>query len=82
MYVCYSILTWSIVPKEWLGLYVRTGIQKMVALGYLYTLGKQTSHFPKCCTSRNTTGFEFLEVKIPPHVLLHDWDLYVLSVIC
>ena len=44
----------------------------MAALGYV--LGKQTSHSPKCCTSRNATSAEFLEVQIPPHVLMHDWD--------
>ena len=39
---------------------------KMAALGYVYTLRKQTFHSPKCCTSRNATSAEFLEVQIFP----------------
>ena len=38
----------------------------MVALGYVYTMGKQTLRSPECCTSRNATSTEFLEVQIPP----------------
>ena len=44
---------------------------KMVALGYLYTLRKQTSHSPKRCTSRNATSAEFLEVHIFPCILVY-----------
>ena len=40
----------------------------MAALGYVYTLGKQTSCSPKRCTSQNATSAEFLEVQIPPRV--------------
>ena len=43
-------------------------------LGYVYTLGKQTSRSPKRCTSRNATSAEFLVVQIPPRVLVYDWD--------
>ena len=42
---------------------------KMAALGYAYTLQKQTSRSPERCTSRNATSAEFLEVQIPPRVL-------------
>ena len=37
----------------------------MAVLGYVYTMGKQTSRPPECCTSRNASA-EFLEVQIPP----------------
>ena len=47
---------------------------KMAALGYFYTLVKQTSHSLKHCTSWNATSAEFLEVLISPHVIIHDWD--------
>ena len=47
---------------------------KMAALGYVYTLGKPTSHSPEHCTSRNATSAEFLEVQIPPRVLVYDLD--------
>ena len=47
---------------------------KMAALGYVYTLGKQTSRSPERCTSRNATSAEFLVVQIPPRVLVYDWD--------
>ena len=47
---------------------------KMAALGYVYTLGKQTSRSPECCTSRNATSTEFLEVQIPLCALVYDWD--------
>ena len=46
----------------------------MAALGYVYTVGKQTPHSPEHCTSQNATSTEFLEVQIPPHVLVYDWD--------
>ena len=46
----------------------------MEALGYVYTLGKQTSRFPKCCTSRHVTSAEFLEVQVPPHILVYHLD--------
>ena len=48
---------------------------KMAALGYVYTLGKQTSCSPKHCMSRNATSIKFLEVPIFPCVLMYDWDL-------
>ena len=35
---------------------------KMAALGYAFTLGKQTLRSPKCCTSQNATGTLFVEV--------------------
>ena len=47
---------------------------KMAALGYAYTLWKQTSRSPERCTIRNATSAEFLEVQIPPRVLLYVWD--------
>ena len=53
--------------------YVRSR-NKMAALGYVYTLGKQTSRSPERCTSRNATSAEFLEVQIPPRALIYDWD--------
>ena len=43
---------------------------KMGALGYVYTLEKETSHSPERCTSRNTTSTEFLEVKTPQCVCM------------
>ena len=46
---------------------------KMVALGYVYTLGKQTLRFPERCTSRNATSAEFLEAQIP-YALKFSWD--------
>ena len=36
---------------------------KMAALGYVYTLGKQTLHSPECCTSQNATSAEFLRFR-------------------
>ena len=39
---------------------------KMAALGYAYTLGKQTSRSPERCTAQNPTGARFLEVQITP----------------
>ena len=48
---------------------------KMATFGYVYTLGKQTLCSPECCTSRNATSAEFLEVQTPPHVLVYGWDL-------
>ena len=38
----------------------------------LYTMGVQTSRSPKRCTSRNAMSVEFLEVQIPPCVLVYD----------
>ena len=46
----------------------------MTALGYVYALGKQTSHSPERCTVQNATGARFLEVQIRPRILVHDWD--------
>ena len=46
---------------------------RMVALGYVYTLGNNPP--PERCTSRNAISAEFLEVETPPHILVYDWDL-------
>ena len=63
----------------------------MAVLGYVYTLGKQTSRSLECCTSRNATSAEFLEVQIPPRALVYDcvtsiayfaWMSYLLVLIC
>ena len=48
---------------------------KMAALGYVYTSGRQASCFPKRCTSWNDMGANYLEVQILPRVLVYDWDL-------
>ena len=53
---------------------VSLSLNKMAALGYVYTLGKQTSRSPKRCTSRNATSTYFREFQIPPRVLMYDWD--------
>ena len=42
---------------------------------FLCTLGKQTLRSPEHCTSQNAISTEFLEVQIPPQVLVYDWDL-------
>ena len=58
-------------------LYRRVCIQsrnKMAALRYVYTLGKQTSCSPERCTAQNATDARFLEVQIPPCVLVYDWE--------
>ena len=52
---------------------------KVTALGYVYTLGKQILRSPKCCTSQNATSAEFLDVQIPPCVLVYGWDPWPLS---
>ena len=52
----------------------RQACNKMAALGYVYTLGKQTSRSPERCTAQNATGARFLEVQIRPRVLVYDWD--------
>ena len=54
----------------------------MAALGYAYTLRKQTSLSPERCTSQNATSAEFLEVQIRSCVLLYEWDLLVSRVKC
>ena len=54
--------------------YICIRSKKMAALGYVYTLGKQTLYSPERCTSRNATGARFLEVPIPPRVFVYDWD--------
>ena len=46
----------------------------MAALGYVYTLGKQTSHSLEGSLSGNATRAEFLVVQMPPRVLVYDWD--------
>ena len=45
----------------------------MVTLGDVYTLEKQTLRLPERCTSQNATIAEFLEVQIPPCVLVYDF---------
>ena len=45
----------------------------MAGLGYVNTLGKQFSHSSEHCTNRNATSAEFLEVQIPPRVLVYDF---------
>ena len=52
-----------------LDVYIRS--RNKMALGYVYTLGKQSSSSPERCTSRNATSAEFLEIQIPPHVLVY-----------
>ena len=48
----------------------------MAALGYPYTyIGETNFAFFAHCTSWNTTSTEFLEVQIPLHILVYDWDL-------
>ena len=54
-------------------MYIRSR-NKMAALGYVHTLGKETLCSPERCTDRNATSAEFLEVQIHPRVLVHDWD--------
>ena len=55
----------------------------MAVLGYVYTLGKQTSRSPELCTAaQNATGARFLEVQIGPRVLVYDWDPLVACVKC
>ena len=49
--------------------------KQIVALGYVYTLGKQTSRSTECCMSRNATSAEFLEVQIPLCVFVYGWNL-------
>ena len=39
----------------------------------VYTL-QQTSHSAERCTSQDATSAEFLEVQIPPCVLVYNWD--------
>ena len=48
---------------------------KVTALGYVYTLGKQILRSPKRCTSQNATSAEFLDIQIPPCVLVYGWYL-------
>ena len=72
-YICSTVLE-NAAGFVRLDVYIRS-CNKMVALEYVYTLGKQTSRSPKRCTSRNATSIEFLEVQIPPCVLVYDWDL-------
>ena len=47
---------------------------KMAALGYVYTLGKQTLCSPERCTAQNATGARLLEVQIPLRILVYEWD--------
>ena len=47
----------------------------MATLGYAYTLMRQTLRSPERCTSWDATSAEFLEVQVPPRVLVYDWDL-------
>ena len=46
-------------------IYIRS-CNKMAALGYVYTLGKQTSRSPEGFMSGNATRAEFLVVQMPP----------------
>ena len=46
----------------------------MATLGYVYTLGRQTSRSPERCTSQDATIAEILEVQIPPCILMYGWD--------
>ena len=39
---------------------------------FIHWGNKQRS--PERCTSRNATSAEFLEVQIPPRVLVNGWD--------
>ena len=71
-YICSAVLE-NAAGFARLDVYIRS-CYIMAALGYVYTLGKQTPRFPKRCTSRNATSVEFLEVQIPPCVLMYDWD--------
>ena len=50
------------------------GFARLDALGYVYIFGKQTLRSPECCTSQNATSTEFLQVQIPPRILVYDWD--------
>ena len=50
----------------------------MAALGYVYTLGNKPRVSPERCMRRNATSAEFLEVQIPPCILVYDWDLCLL----
>ena len=45
----------------------------MAALGYVYSLEKQTSPSSERGTNRNATSAEFLEVQTPLQVLTYDW---------
>ena len=47
---------------------------KKAALRYVYTLGKQTLRSTEHCTSQDAACAKFLEVQIPLHVLVYDWD--------
>ena len=54
----------------------------MAALGYVYTLWKQTSRSPERCTVQNATGTSFIEVQIPLRILMdanYRWHLETLS---
>ena len=42
--------------------------------GVCLYIGETNFAFPKRCTSRNATSTEFLEVQIPPRILVYDWD--------
>ena len=46
----------------------------MVVMGYVYTLGNQTSRFPKRRTSQNATGAGFLEAHVPLCAIVLNWD--------
>ena len=68
-----SVVLENVVGFTRLDAYIQSR-NKIAALGYVNTLGKQTSHYPGHCTSRNTTSAEFLEVQIHPRVLMYDLD--------
>ena len=54
--------------------YMYGPITKWRHCGMFIHLGKQTSRSPERCTAQNATGARFLEVQIPPCVLVYDWD--------
>ena len=60
-----------LASRDWMRTYIQSR-NKMAALGYVYTLEKQTSRSPERCTSRNAMSVEFLEVQIPLCVLVYD----------
>ena len=72
--VKHSVVLENVAGFARLDAYIRSR-NKMAALGYVYTLGKQTSRYPERCTSRNATSTEFLVVQIPPYVHMYDLDL-------
>ena len=54
---CFGERSWP-CKTRCIYIYIRSR-NKMVALGYAYTLEKQASDSPKHCTSQNATSAEF-----------------------